>query len=697
MTKPGKTESTFGRRARNVAAAVGIRLLAVAAVTLLIVLTLGDVGSLYRAWLPGNFQTDRQSATPLGEVGWPHLRGPAHNAVSGETGLADSWPDEGPPVLWMHSSGRGYSGFSVVGRRAYTQTQTLTAQYVVCLDADTGRQVWRHKYAWPYEPGGMYPGPRATPTVSDGRVYFAGPDSTVGCLEAGTGKPIWQINVNHKFGGRGTEFGYSCSPLVEDGKVILPVGGLGASLVALDAADGATVWASGDEPASYCSAMPLDFGGRRCVVAFLQNALVLVDLDTGRQLWEEVYSHGYDEHSAAVLYDEPYLMVAQPFKGGAECFRLQEVEVADTDDGLPGITLKSVWQSRELSNDTASSLTLDGHVWGFDLRDVQAKLHRPSRGEFKCMDLATGKLLWQTDQTGHATVLAADGKLILLNDRGELILARAGAQRYEELARTSIFEGEICWTAPALDRGRLYLRSPSRAACVYLGPPDGLDAERLQSARSASSLSRSTPWNLNQLVGGEREYAFDPADAEELGRWFAYSLIGVLGVAATIAAAAGGLAFLRWPVASVPTAWGVFWTASFLLGAAGTPIFNRLTDSFIFTWPVCLFVAHQVTLNTVVWAGRTPGRRSARWITLLVTCGFVAVCLGYFLACRRLSLATEWAFLVGFLPSWPFAVPAARCLQRRGGPVAGLAWVLLSFTAFFWSAGALLLWRAAAL
>ena len=160
-------------------------------------------------------------------------------------------------MLWVRELGRGYSGFAAVGDRVYTQTQTLYGQSVVCLEADTGRTIWQQRYDWPYDAAGMYPGPRATPTYCEGRVYYASPQGRVGCLDAADGRPLWSLNVIEQFGGQGHGFGYSCSPLVEDGLVILPVGGKGASVVALRAEDGSTVWAAGDEPASYCSALPV--------------------------------------------------------------------------------------------------------------------------------------------------------------------------------------------------------------------------------------------------------------------------------------------------------------------------------------------------------------------------------------------------------------------------------------------------------
>ena len=194
--------------ARTIARAVGVRLIAVAALGLLALLALADIGSFPRRWFRTPAVPDQLAAWDGAEVGWPHRRGPRYNGVSSETDLADAWPSEGPPVLWARSCGRGYSGITVVGGRMYTQTQSLTGQYVECLDADTGELVWRYRYGWPYEPGGMYPGPRATPTWHQGRIYFAAPDGLVGCLRAVDGKPLWQTNVNDRFGGRGTEFGY---------------------------------------------------------------------------------------------------------------------------------------------------------------------------------------------------------------------------------------------------------------------------------------------------------------------------------------------------------------------------------------------------------------------------------------------------------------------------------------------------------
>ena len=196
-------------------------------------------------------QTASQSDTSVVDAnpGWPSIRGPHGNGLSPETDIADRWPDSGPPILWVKELGQGYSSLVAKDGRVYTQYQTLGGQYVICMDAGTGKTIWQYRYDWPFESAGLYPGPRSTPTLAAGRVYFTTPAGAVGCLSE-SGKLIWQHELTEKYGGRGTDFGYACSPTVIDGKVLMPVGGRAASMVALGADDGALIWKSGDAPAS---------------------------------------------------------------------------------------------------------------------------------------------------------------------------------------------------------------------------------------------------------------------------------------------------------------------------------------------------------------------------------------------------------------------------------------------------------------
>lgn len=632
------------------------------------------------------------------DQGWPFLRGLNYDGRSEETSLADEWPANGPPVLWTRELGQGYSGFVAWQDRVATQYQNLAGQFVACLRADTGDVIWQHRYDWPYEPAGVYPGPRATPTYYQGRVYFAAPNFVVGCLDAESGKPLWSVNTKERFDGAGTDFGYACSPTVVADKVLLPIGGRGASLVALSAADGSLVWKSGDDAASYTPAYPIQFRGRWLILGYLQNALVCHELENGKRVWRRELSAGYDEHSAWPIYREPYLWLSGPFQAGSELLELT---------GDPDRPLRIVWKSKLLSNDVASSVLVEGAIYGFDLREVQVKTHRPSRGRFRCLDFVTGKERWAigdekarrtledagdaVQTVGHATVIAADGKLFLLNDTGELILARATPERYEELSRVTVLGGEIGWTPPTLHRGRLFLRNHSRAVCVYVGRPELLSPEIREASVAASDVPQSPYVDWAAIIlGVEPEYAFDIPSNRWLAEWFAVSLVillasGLVGVFAWL--------LLKERLGTSGSHW-LFWTLAFVLGALGTTVLSSWRGDFVFTWPVALFVAFQAVVSELRLKKLSPADCAPAWRSWLAALLFILSCAAYFLVCRRLSLVFEWTFLCGFGAALP-PVLAGAFLFR--GSKWRLAWegslTFVGFAAFYGFAVVVLWWK----
>jgi PQQ-like domain len=159
--------------------------------------------------------------TSHADEGWTFVRGPEFDGHSAETDLMNSWPPDGPPVLWTRNLGQGYSAFVASGDRVFTQAQYMTGQYVYCLAADTGTTIWEYRYDWPYETAGVYPGPRSTPTVYAGRVYFTSPDGLLGCLDEKHGTLIWSVDLLDVYGIEGCDFGYACSPTLIDDMVIL--------------------------------------------------------------------------------------------------------------------------------------------------------------------------------------------------------------------------------------------------------------------------------------------------------------------------------------------------------------------------------------------------------------------------------------------------------------------------------------------
>lgn len=638
----------------------------------------------------------------VAEEPWSFYRGPHYDGHVAKSELTESWPADGPPVLWVRRAGTGCSSLVAWKNRVATQWQTLAGQYVVCLDADTGETVWRYRYDWPYLPESVYPGPRSSPTYWNGRVLFAAPDGLVGCLDADSGKLLWSDNFKQRFSGKGTGFGYSCSPAVIDGRVVLPVGGANASMVAMDVRTGKLIWRAGDEPASYASALPISYKGRQLVVGYLKNALVCHDLSDGELMWRFPLSTGYDEHSCWPIYREPYLWIAAAFRGGSQLLEIR---------GSNELSIKPVWKSPLMSNDILSSVLVGDALFGFDVSDAQAKAHRPTRGSFRCLSFLEGQHNWATSaerrrrpgdeatddrgrRIGHASVVVADGKLLLLNDTGELILARASSSEYMELGRTQILGGEICWTQPILYRNRVYARNQSRIVCVYVGEPSQLARSTLSSSTPAAELPQEKYRDVAAVVLGiEPEFAFDVPSVQRCAKWFLVSWLGVLGISWLVAFCPRLLARRR---TSHEVSRRVFWCLAFFLGLIGTTFLSPWLNDFIFTWHVCIFIAFHATVYQLRDTETVAGGRWGIWRTRLAALFFLATCAAYFLVCRRLSLVFEWVFLCGFVAAMPFCIAGMRRFRSRSWYSAWEALMIsLAFSGFHWFSVGILVWKAA--
>lgn len=617
---------------------------------------------------------------------WPQWRGPTHDGNAANESLAERFPADGPPVLWIRDLGQGYSGLAVVDDCVYTQTQTLYEQQLICLSADTGETLWTLNIGWPYDGGGLYPGPRSTPAVAGDRVFFVTPLGIVGCARVQDGELLWKVNFQDKYihdktKANGTEFGYSCSPLVVDDLVILPVGGESAGVVALNVQDGSLAWKAGKKPASYATPIPIEWRGEPLVVALLQNSLVCIHRRTGELWWEVDLSRGYDEHAAAPLYREPLLVIARPFKKGATCYEL----LADEKTGRCRPEIK--WESAQFSNDVASSVLVGDTLYGFDLREAQSNLHRPSRGVFRALDWETGETLWSANEPGHVQLIAADGKLIGFNDRGEVVVFHASREQYEELGRIAIFPQEVCWTSPALANGRLFLRTQSQIAGLYLGrKPVHEQATPL----TATAIATRPGFDPTSLLGAQRDYAAAKPTDREIARWYWFGLASI----AIVGAIAGGLNWLLHRLSNTdqPTPQPVspqvvFLLSLFLAGAVGSYVFHQWREEYLFSWPLALWACYQVAL-TCSWRGsRAKFRSWERFSSYAAGLGFLAACALYFHLLRWLGLASEWCFLTGFVLSFPISI-LGEWISQRLGPFAWtrrLATSLVSFTVYYWS------------
>jgi outer membrane protein assembly factor BamB len=379
---------------------------------------------------------------------WPCWRGPHGDGVARETGLLKAWPKDGPRRLWKADLAGGFSSAAVADGRVFTQTREKNQEVVVCLDAATGKDLWRYRYDCDYDahptfnggfpPGKYRTGPRATPTVADGRVYALGATGTLLCLEAKTGKRVWRQDLL-KLGGRDCPGpGYGNSPLVVASRVYVHPGGpAGKSLAALEAKDGGGVWQALDDPYAPASPVWAEVGGAPQVIFFTGAGAVGVAPPDGKLLWRYPWKTQFDLNIATPVYAGGQVFVSSNYGVGGAVFRL-------ADKGEP----ETVWKSKVMQNHISTSVLYQGHLYGF------------SEQRLRCVDFETGKDRWDRTGLGRGSLVVADGHLIVLGEHGELVLARATPAEYHEAGRCQAFPpGTLTWTVPVLSGGRLFVRS----------------------------------------------------------------------------------------------------------------------------------------------------------------------------------------------------------------------------------------------
>lgn len=370
---------------------------------------------------------------------WPQFRGPNRDGASRETGLLKNWPAGGPKVLWKGPMGEGYSHLSVSKGRLYTLFGEGNNDVAAAYDTGTGKQLWKVPLGRKFlsDQGN---GPRSTPTVDGDMVYTLTAQGRLAGLNAADGKKVWEHDLQTKFGAEPPQWGISTSPLVEGNLLLVDVGGSGGkSLVAFDKKTGKVVWTSQNEAAGYSAPIAITVGGVRQVVFFTGRALLGVAPKDGKLLWRVAWRTDWDVNAATPIFVPPdKLYVSSGYGVGAT---LYQIKVADGKVGVD-----EVWQSRKMKNQFSSSVLHNGHIYGFD------------DSVLKCISAATGEEKWKESGLGHGSLILADGHLVVLSERGKLLLVEANPAGYREKGSTQVLSGR-CWTAPTVADGRLYLRN----------------------------------------------------------------------------------------------------------------------------------------------------------------------------------------------------------------------------------------------
>jgi hypothetical protein len=603
---------------------------------------------------------------------WPGLRGSRQDGVAVDEQLAD--PTHPPSILWSRKLGQGYASFAISGNRAVSQFQTALGQYLICLDPSTGDTIWETRVGEPYELAGIYPGPRGTPAIHDGVVYFTTPDGEVGAANLAKGEFLWVKNLQEELQGVGTEFGYSASPIIADNRLYLPIGGPQASIVALQLPSGEIAWKSGSGPASYCSILPMTRAGHPLLAGYLQNDLVILDRATGKEMWKTQISGGYDEHSSMPVDWDPILVVSAPFQAGSTAYRVEWSEGAQEP-----LKVEQAWHQPRMSLDVDSATPIGDTVFGFDVRDPQSKAHRPSRGQFRCMDLRSGSILWSAPGVGQSNAVAVGNDLLLFNDSGELIRATVDRQKYQEHWRLPIFQDEVTWAAPSLSSGVVIVRSHELAVGIRVGEPSPSDpstvVEPYRGQRWWPRLQGLSAW----LLRGEREHPFMRPTWEELRSWYFESLAVLFPLLFVLV-----IVRRRGVGDSIDWLHRSLWITA-VFGVLATPILNTWRpERFAFTWPLTLFALFQSSVLAARQVALAPSDRRvrlrSRWIGIVLLC----VYLGCFLLLRQASLPHEWVFLMLPVSASPVAIWTARFTSGGGGESWIAVLVVLGFTTGFW-------------
>ena len=443
-------------------------------------------------------------AANLSAADWPEFMGPTRDQVSTETGLIDTLPIQGPPLLWEKPVGKGYSAPSVRGNTLVVHHRLNREEIVEACDPKTGLTFWKQSYKSDYrDPFGYNNGPRCAPLLTEDRCYTLGAEGVLLCLDLTTGKQVWRRDTAADFAVPEAFFGVGSSPVLEDGLIFVQVGGQpNSGVVAFDAATGKTVWQNVgektwngmpmlgwpgsrlvswdinhpnyDKQASYCTPVLATIHNRRCLLVCTRQGLVSLDPKTGDvnfSHWFRATQNDSVNAMTPVVQDDLVFISSAYFRNGSRLLRVAP----------DGKSVTPVWTGLQLEMHWTRPVLTEGHLFAFSGRN------EPD-GVFRCVEFTTGTVKWERregwmkgghgklgpgekppDVFARGSAILADGKLIALGEAGLLGFFKPSPDKLEEIARWQVPQLNYpCWAAPVLANKRLYLRDEDHLVCYDL-------------------------------------------------------------------------------------------------------------------------------------------------------------------------------------------------------------------------------------
>ncbi len=415
--------------------------------------------ALFLALLAGAAQADD----------WPQWGGPRHDCVWHEDGIVDTLPTAGLlPRVWSAPVGEGYSGPAVAGGRVFLTDRIIEGEFerLLCFDAETGENLWKHQYFVRYTVS--YPaGPRATPVVSENRVYFIGTQGHLFCMDVTDGRILWKKYFPESFGTELPTWGMSASPLVDGEKLITLVGGKdNGLLICFNKITGEEIWRSvTDDQVGYCPPVIYDFGGRRQLITWHPSAVSSLDPETGKVIWEVPWEIKYALTIPMPRKVDDRLFLTS-FYNGPMMLRVgsDRAEIMWKGTGV------DEQKTEQLHSIMCTPVVTPNNIFGVC-----------SYGQLRCLKTDTGERVWETlEATGNgrwwnAFLIPQGDRYFLHNEQGDLIIANLSEAGYKELSRAKLVEPTrpvqrrmTIWSHPAFAMKSVFARNDKELVRVNL-------------------------------------------------------------------------------------------------------------------------------------------------------------------------------------------------------------------------------------
>ncbi len=398
---------------------------------------------------------------------WPTFRGANRTSVSSETNLLDSWPENGPKLLWTaEGAGRGYASPTVVQGRIYTlgdgpSTAGDQDEYLTCFSAEDGKQLWMSKTGPAWNEGkSAYQGSRSTPTVEGGNVYVLTPHGVLHCVNASDGSNVWKRDLKDQFSGKKKDsWGYSESPLIDGNKLLCTPGGPNATVVALDKSTGEEIWRCArpeDVGAGHSSIVISQVGDQKVYVQNTGGGPMGISAD-GKLLWD------YDMRPPTAFIPTPVIKGNYVFSVGG--YKLGGALLQQIAGANGSVSVKEIYGPKvELGNKHGGVILLGDNLYG----------GAEDQNIVYCADLMTGEVMWKERVTGSnsTSLVSADGKLFIRSQNGVVALAKADPTEFKEISSfTTPGSGESdkpSWAHPVIVNGKLLLREGDAILCYQI-------------------------------------------------------------------------------------------------------------------------------------------------------------------------------------------------------------------------------------